>query len=73
MTTIVMIPFGARVQFRPYNITVESGSFRYDGERQVNVMADGSLLCQQRLPQSCTGTNWDSRPDDTADPYTLVG
>ncbi|NEA31846.1 putative ATP-grasp-modified RiPP [Streptomyces sp. SID13031] len=71
--TTTQVPFGARVQFRPYQVTLEGGSFRYDVERQVNVMTDGTLLCEQRLPQSCTGTNWDSKPDDTADPYLLVG
>jgi len=67
-----VIPFAARAHREPYSITIKAGSVQYDADRQVTIMDDGSLFCESRLPQSCTGTNWDSKPDDTADPYLFL-
>ena len=55
-------------------MTLEAGSFVYDPARQVNVLTDGSGALWSRstsLAGSCTNTNWDSKNDDTADPYLM--
>lgn len=65
------IPFGARAEREPYTIDVDGSTFQYDPQRQVNVMTDGSLLAHSALRASCTNTNWDSKNDDTSDPYMI--
>ncbi|WP_232838541.1 putative ATP-grasp-modified RiPP [Streptomyces geranii] len=55
-------------------MTLEAGAFAYDPVRQVNVLADGSGSLWSRsttLAGSCTNTNWDSKNDDTSDPYVM--
>jgi putative ATP-grasp target RiPP len=66
------IPFGSRVEREPHMVALESGSLRYDPDRQLNVLADGTLWCESAMAPTCTNTNWDSKNDDTADPYRLV-
>jgi len=68
---MAVIPFGARAERTPYTVTVKAGSFSYDRRRQVNVMSDGSLWGRSNMAGSCTNTNWDSKNDDTADPYVM--
>lgn len=68
------VPFGTRAEHTPYTVTLEAGSFAYDPARQVNVLTDGSGALWSRsasLAGSCTNTNWDSKNDDTADPYVM--
>ena len=69
--TAPVIPFGARAERDPYTIDVDGSTFHYDPVRQVNVMSDGSLLAHSTLRASCTNTNWDSKNDDTSDPYMI--
>ncbi|OIJ90494.1 putative ATP-grasp-modified RiPP [Streptomyces monashensis] len=69
--TTATIPFGARAERQPYTIDVDGSTFAYDHQRQVNVMADGTLLAHSTLRASCTNTNWDSKNDDTSDPYMI--
>ncbi|MDX3613684.1 putative ATP-grasp-modified RiPP [Streptomyces europaeiscabiei] len=74
MPTATLVPFGARAERTPYTVTLEAGSFTYDPARQVNVLTDGSGTLWSRstsLAGSCTNTNWDSKNDDTADPYLM--
>jgi|EndMetStandDraft_8_1072994.scaffolds.fasta_scaffold956333_2 putative ATP-grasp target RiPP len=69
-----VIPFGARAERTPYTVTLEAESFAYDPVRQLNVLADGSGSLWSRstsLAGSCTNTNWDSKNDDTSDPYVM--
>ncbi|WP_269858734.1 putative ATP-grasp-modified RiPP [Streptomyces sp. RPT161] len=67
-----MIPFGARAERTPYTVTVEAGSFVYDPQRQANVTPQGNLWAESQSAGSCTNTNWDSKNDDTADPYFIA-
>jgi putative ATP-grasp target RiPP len=67
-----MIPFGARAEREPYTIDVDGSAFSYDPHRQVNVTTDGHLFAHTTMAGSCTNTNWDSKNDDTADPYRIV-
>ncbi|EST25406.1 putative ATP-grasp-modified RiPP [Streptomyces roseochromogenus] len=69
--TTATIPFGARAERQPYTIDVDGSTFAYDHQRQVNVMSDGTLLAHSTLRASCTNTNWDSKNDDTSDPYVI--
>lgn len=74
MTTTTLIPFGARAERTPYTVTLAAGSFVYDPSRQVNTLTDGSGALWSRsasLAGSCTNTNWDSKNDDTSDPYLM--
>ncbi|WP_055532567.1 putative ATP-grasp-modified RiPP [Streptomyces graminilatus] len=74
MPMAAVIPFGARAERTPYTVTLDAGSFAYDPVRQVNVLADasGSLWSRSTsLAGSCTNTNWDSKNDDTSDPYVM--
>lgn len=66
------IPFGARAEQQPHTITLEAGSVRYDPQRQLNVMTDGTLWCHSEMAATCTNTNYDGKNDDTPDPYKLV-
>ncbi|MGV4981986.1 putative ATP-grasp-modified RiPP [Streptomyces sp. NRAIS3] len=69
--TTVTIPFGARAERQPYTIEVDGSTFAYDHQRQVNVMTNGTILAHSTLRASCTNTNWDSKNDDTSDPYMI--
>jgi len=74
MPTARLVPFGARAERIPYTVTLEAGSFVYDPARQVNVLTDGSGALWSRstsLAGSSTNTNWDSKNDDTSDPYLM--
>lgn len=74
MPMAAIVPFGARAERTPYTVTLEADSFTYDPQRQVNVMNDGSGSLWSRstsLAGSCTNTNWDSKNDDTSDPYVM--
>jgi putative ATP-grasp target RiPP len=74
MPTATIVPFGARAECTPYTVTLQAGSFAYDPDRQVNVLTDGSSTLWSRsatLAGSCTNTNWDSKNDDTSDPYLM--
>ncbi|WP_020124063.1 putative ATP-grasp-modified RiPP [Streptomyces canus] len=74
MPTATLVPFGARAERAPYTVTLEAGSFVYDPARQANVLTDGSGALRSRstsLAGSCTNTNWDSKNDDTSDPYLM--
>ncbi|MEU1626663.1 hypothetical protein ABZ746_15320 [Streptomyces sp. NPDC020096] len=53
-------------------MTVEAGSFAYDPHRQVNLTPQGNLWAESGIAGSCTNTNWDSKNDDTADPYFIA-
>lgn len=66
-----LIPLGVRAERARYTIDVDGSTFAYDHERQVNVTNDGGLLAHTSMAGSCTNTNWDSKNDDTADPYVL--
>ncbi|MDQ1018511.1 putative ATP-grasp-modified RiPP [Streptomyces afghaniensis] len=73
-STAALVPFGARAERTPYTVTLEASSFAYDPVRQVNVLTDGTGALWSRstsLAGSCTNTNWDSKNDDTADPYLM--
>lgn len=67
MATIT--PFGVRGENRPYTVNVPPGSVTYDPQSQLNVTADGQPWCETRMPASCENTNYDSKNDDTPDPY----
>ncbi|MFB7905822.1 hypothetical protein ACFC1T_05300 [Kitasatospora sp. NPDC056076] len=74
MTTAIdapVIPFGARAERTPYTVDVDGSTFRFDPERQVNITTAGGLLARTAMAGSCTNTNWDSKNDDTADPYVV--
>ncbi|WP_030775202.1 hypothetical protein [Streptomyces sp. NRRL F-2664] len=71
MPAAPLVPFGARAERVPYTIEVDGSSFTYDRQRQVNITKDGVLLAHTSLAASCTNTNWDSKNDDTSDPYMM--
>lgn len=66
-----MIPFAARAERAPYVVTLEEGFLRFDPDRQLNVLADGTLWCEAPMAGTCTSTNWDGKDDDVDDPYKL--
>lgn len=71
------VPFGARVQVPAYVVNIDPRKFRYDPERQVNVMDDGSLWADTPMAASSTATNNDTKPgnppDEQSDPYAFPG
>ncbi|MDT0378403.1 putative ATP-grasp-modified RiPP [Streptomyces sp. DSM 42041] len=67
-----LVPFGARVQHTPPVVTVETGTCQYDAARQYNVTPAGQpWSADPKMLASSTGTNWDSSPDETSDPYAV--
>ncbi|MEU9337813.1 putative ATP-grasp-modified RiPP [Streptomyces sp. NPDC048290] len=74
MSATPPVPFGARAERAPYTVTLKADSFTYDPDRQLNVLTDGTGALWSRsteLAGSCTNTNWDSKNDDTSDPYLM--
>ncbi|WP_438487759.1 putative ATP-grasp-modified RiPP [Streptomyces sp. S186] len=71
------VPFGARVRAPAYVVSIDPREFRYDRERQLNVMQDGSLWAETPMAASSTATNNDTTPgnppDEQADPYAFPG
>ncbi|MBC3840097.1 putative ATP-grasp-modified RiPP [Streptacidiphilus sp. 4-A2] len=63
------VPFAARGAMLPNLVQLAPVIPAYDPEQQLNVLADGTPWYTTPMAASSTDTNWDSQPDDTADPY----
>ncbi len=73
MSSQPTVPFGARAERSPHVIDIAAGSVTYDPRQQLNVISGGRLWClSSEMPATCTNTNYDSKNDDTSDPYRVV-
>jgi putative ATP-grasp target RiPP len=71
------VPFGARGLQPACTVTIDPATFRFDPERQLNLLADGSLWAHTPVAKSSTATNRDTKPgnppDENSDPYAFPG